>query len=155
MCQGLQPSLGESLAESLNSLIASRRSPGGPVLELIIEGEERELPEAYRLTIYRIAQEALSNALKHSGSKQIQIRLSTQADRIELLVRDWGRGFDPATSPSGHGLPGIRHRVGLLGGEVNLEALPGQGTAIRVMIPISSQTLQRPSPGAMPQSRAG
>ena len=137
LMDGLNSPLAGGLVESIQSLIERRRSPHGPRIELNVDDPNLCLPEAHQLAIFRIIQEGLSNALRHSGSRRIQVRLSTLGDRTELVIRDWGRGFDPKRKRAGHGLDGIVRRARLLKGKSVLKSLPHRGTTLRVELPCS------------------
>ncbi len=111
-------------------------------LEINVEiaGAEYPLNAAIRIALFRIAQEALNNVIKHSGSKQAMVRLQFNQHEVTLCVEDEGRGFDtsqPAQSqrPS-WGLLGMQERVTLLGGQCRVESIPGQGTQVEVTIPV-------------------
>lgn len=86
--------------------------------------------------LYRIAQEAVNNALKHSRAKRITVRLARGAGGLELSVTDNGRGFGKVLRP-GLGLRVMRHRASVMGAELTVEAKPGKGTAIRCRLPLS------------------
>ena len=87
--------------------------------------------------IFRITQEALTNARKHSGSSKVAIRLECQSERIHLEVRDWGQGFTPSRVDKGRrGLQGIQERVRLLDGEVSINSHRGRGTTVSIDLPI-------------------
>lgn len=95
------------------------------------------LPSILENCLYRIAQEALTNACKHSRSKEVTVTLAQKGQEIRLKVRDWGIGFDPESVEKGHfGLEGIRQRVRLLGGRLTIESTPGSGTVVEVVVPI-------------------
>jgi signal transduction histidine kinase len=103
----------------------------------------RHPPEFPRLApvletaVFRITQEALTNARKHSGSSTVAIHLDGQSGRIHLEVRDWGQGFTPARVGKGHhGLQGIHERVRLLDGKVSISSRRGRGTTVSVELPI-------------------
>jgi len=88
------------------------------------------------MAIFRIAQEALTNATKHSGSPTIEIVLNRQEDRVHLAVRDHGIGFKSNRASEGAlGLRGIRERVRLLGGMVAIDSEPGKGSCVAVDLP--------------------
>ena len=91
--------------------------------------------------LFRIAQEALTNAAKHAGAERVTIELVEEADGLRLAVDDDGVGFDPASVPSsdagdGVGLRGMRDRVDLFGGTLDLDSAPGRGTSIQVIMPL-------------------
>jgi signal transduction histidine kinase len=85
--------------------------------------------------LYRIAQEAVNNAVKHSRAKQITVRLAQRADGLELAIVDDGRGFPKELRP-GLGLEMMRHRAGVIGAELVIESKTRQGTAIRCHLPV-------------------
>jgi two-component system sensor histidine kinase DegS len=87
--------------------------------------------------IFRITQEALTNARKHSGSSTVAIQLEFTSGRIHLEVRDWAQGFAPARIGEGHhGLPGIHERVRLLDGKVSINSRRGRGTTVSIELSI-------------------
>ncbi|MGB0385700.1 MAG: sensor histidine kinase [Ardenticatenaceae bacterium] len=100
----------------------------------------RDLPTSFavKIALYRICQEALSNAYRHSGVKEQQIRLDREGDMMVLQISDQGRGFEPpplsgpyATEKAEHiGLRGMRDRIGLVGGEFELQSAPRQGRVL-------------------------
>ena len=95
------------------------------------------LPPILENALYRIAQEALTNACKHSRSKKATVTMVQEGQDVRLEVRDWGIGFDPEAVGKGHfGLEGIRQRVRLLGGRLTIESAPGSGTLVQVVAPI-------------------
>lgn len=99
------------------------------------------LPPEIETTIFRTVQEALSNAVKHSGARRVSIRLERDRDRVMLEIRDDGVGFDPKRVPGPgvdrFGLQGIRERVTVLGGENAVVSRPGQGVTLRVSLPVA------------------
>jgi signal transduction histidine kinase len=86
--------------------------------------------------LYRIAQEAVNNAVKHSRAKQITVALARSGGGLELAVTDNGRGFPKVLRP-GMGLQVMRHRASVINAELTVESKPGQGTAIRCRVPLS------------------
>jgi len=103
----------------------------------------RRLPRGVELSLYRIAQEALSNVLRHSGASNASVLLMLEEDRVTLLVEDDGRGFD--LSQSGHGrqtlgIAGMRERAALSGGRLDLDTSPGHGTVVRVSVPLKAKS---------------
>jgi len=88
--------------------------------------------------IYRLVQEALTNVVKHADASTVQIEVADSDDdsHVDVEVRDDGRGFDPKRDSDGFGLLGMRERVGLVSGTVEVRSQPGQGTTVRARIPI-------------------
>ncbi|MGO9489252.1 MAG: GAF domain-containing protein [Solirubrobacteraceae bacterium] len=86
--------------------------------------------------LYRIVQEALNNACKHGQADRAVVEIHEEPSFVSLLVRDDGRGFDPQQSTGGFGLVGMRERVALLDGQLELRSAPGQGTTISARIPV-------------------
>jgi PAS domain S-box-containing protein len=128
----------------------------GPAIELEIEalrvegwqiaydqhlGTERLLPQI-ETGLFRVLQEALTNVRKHAGTTRVHVTLERHADTITLEVRDWGRGFRPATvlersGPSERvGVVGMQERIALLGGRCTVRSRPGAGTHIAVDLPL-------------------
>ncbi len=111
----------------------------GIKLSVITDGIVPRLPKEHELALFRIAKEALTNAVKYSGTKRITIRVGCNGTEVRLSIRDKGKGFDPAaTSPSdagGWGVTIMRERTIMLGGTFRLETAPGKGTTIHLEIP--------------------
>jgi len=87
--------------------------------------------------VYRLVQEALNNVVKHAGARQVSVRTRIADGAIEVEVRDDGSGFDPARGP-GRGLLGMRERVEMLGGTIEIDSRPGAGTRIGWTLPLRS-----------------
>ena len=89
------------------------------------------------LALYRITQEALGNVAKHAKAKAVEVRLARADGKVRLTVSDDGVGFNPARNrdSSGVGLVNMRERVRQMGGKLELESEPGQGTTIRAEVP--------------------
>ncbi|MBA2524446.1 MAG: PAS domain S-box protein [Pyrinomonadaceae bacterium] len=104
--------------------------------------ENGRLPVAYENTIYRIAQEALTNVVKHSEADQVSFIVERRDDQIVTVIEDNGRGFDVEASTQASikegklGLLGMRERAHLLGGTLAIESVPGVGTSVFVNIPV-------------------
>lgn len=87
--------------------------------------------------LFRVAQESVTNAMRHSQSDTYAIRLEQDGDQIRLEIEDWGVGFDPrCLRPDAFGLKGIQERARLLGGKATIQSAPGKGTRVVVEIPI-------------------
>ncbi len=94
------------------------------------------LPAAVETALYRVAQEAMTNVLKHAGAAQIDVLVECRGDRVSVLVEDDGAGFEPATVQEGDhfGLLGMKERAEALGGTLTVESRPGSGTTILVEV---------------------
>ena len=88
-------------------------------------------------TIYRLVQEALTNVAKHSRAEHVRLRVVEQGGTIEISVSDDGVGFDPGAAQPGFGVLGMRERVAMVGGSLELTSAPGTGTTMRAVIPAS------------------
>jgi len=97
------------------------------------------LPPEIGLTLFRVLQEALNNAVKHSGVKRIEVQLAEDSCELHLIVSDLGRGFEvEATQGKGLGLSSMQERVRLVNGTIAIESKPMRGTTIRVRVPFDS-----------------
>jgi len=132
------PILDESgFVAAIAHLVHDQRVRTGLKIELFSDVEVDRLPAVAENAVYRIVQEALANACRHSGSPRVRVSLVQQGDMLRLGVQDWGIGFDPeAVLENRFGLSSIRERTRLLGGELLIESAPGQGTHVRVEMPI-------------------
>ncbi len=95
-------------------------------------------PDA-RAAVFRAVKEALANVLKHAGAATVDVGLRIDGDGFEIRIADDGRGFDPggaAPARGGNGLPGMRERMGRLGGECRIESAPGRGTTVTLRWPL-------------------
>ena len=101
---------------------------------LSLEDAQRLAPEV-EITVYRLVQEALTNVGKHAGAAHLEIELLKQDGAVLVSVQDDGRGFDMDAETAGFGLLGIRERVALVGGVVEIESERGKGTTVRATIP--------------------
>jgi two-component system sensor histidine kinase UhpB len=105
------------------------------------EGDFSDLGDDAQLVVYRVAQEALSNAARHSGAGRVEVRLRRlDGGGVELTVADDGRGFAFDESEGGLGIAGMRERALLIGGELTIESRPGRGTTVRLTVPGESAT---------------
>jgi signal transduction histidine kinase len=102
--------------------------------------------------LFRIFQETLTNIARHANATRAEVVLQKQPDRLVLLIRDNGRGFDqaaPSLSKS-LGLLGMRERAAILGGQVNISSAPGKGTSVTAWIPLPSPEESGTIPAAIP-----
>ena len=132
------PLEGRSFTEALSLLVNDLSRDGNVEIDFDSVGGARPLPPRIEAGLYRIAQEALRNALDHSGANEVTVRLVTTPRHIELSIEDNGMGFEPSTVPGEHyGLVGINERARLLGGSASIESGMGLGTKIEVLVPLT------------------
>jgi len=103
-----------------------------------VDGDFSDLGDDPQLVVYRVAQEALSNAARHADAAHVAVTLRRDADGVELVVADDGRGFAFAESERGLGIGGMRERALLVEGELTIESRPDAGTTVRLTIPAES-----------------
>jgi two-component system NarL family sensor kinase len=105
----------------------------------VVDGT-RPLPARVEAGLYRIAQEALTNVVRHARARQVAVQLVLRPDRLHLTITDDGRGFDPLATPRDrYGLIGLNERVRLLGGALRVQSAPGAGTRLDVEIPLEGR----------------
>jgi signal transduction histidine kinase len=126
------PGLGD-----LQSLARNVRAAGLDV-RLHVTGEAAGLPRSLDLSAYRIVQEGLTNALKHSGGRRVDVTVEYAADEVTLEVRDDGPGGFAGTDGLGHGLIGIRERVKAYGGDMSASAAATGGFVLRASLPFET-----------------
>lgn len=125
----------EGLASALQIRLEAVEARSGIQTEIQVEGDTR-MPLAVEEELYRIAQEALNNAIKHARAQQVIVRLHANSDYFCLEVQDDGRGFDPAAAKQsgGLGLRSIEERVQRINGKLTMDSGPGEGTILRVEV---------------------
>ena len=121
--------------------LVAQAEQGGLAVELLVEGEPRPLPRTLEVSAYRVVQEALTNALKHSGGTAATVRVGYGPTVLEIEVRDDGNGGreQPPSKVGGHGLIGMRERVGLHGGHLRAGLAPEGGFAVHATFPLNGQ----------------
>ncbi len=124
------------LEQSLRSLALGLASDTTNIQTVFATSVPR-LAEALEVTVYRIAQEALTNALRHAQARTIRLELATRLGRLRLEIRDDGCGFDPSRRrTTALGLLSMEERALALGGRLTVTSLPGQGTTIVLECPL-------------------
>ncbi len=124
----------EGLIGALRHRLESVEKRAGIVTHLVTRGE-RPVPAHWQGELYRIAHEALNNALKFAAATTVTVRLDTLEHNTLLEIIDDGRGFDPRDSYPGRGLEMMRERSAQLGGDLTILSTPGAGTTVRVILP--------------------
>jgi signal transduction histidine kinase len=127
------------LAPALRTLAERKSREGGLEIDVLVrmrDGDGERLPPETESTLYRLVQEALNNVAKHAAASRAEAVVERSGDVVEVTVSDDGRGFDPEQVDGGFGLIGMRERVGLAGGELTIDAAPGEGTTVTATIPL-------------------
>jgi signal transduction histidine kinase len=111
----------------------SRRSE----MEVAVESANvtDDLPDEYKICVYRLVQEALNNAVRHSRARNAKVRVAGGASGIEIEISDDGQGFDPQRT-RGLGILGMEERVKRLGGSLAVQSAPGQGSMVKAELPL-------------------
>jgi two-component system sensor histidine kinase UhpB len=126
----------------VNALIALCRriaAQGGPRIARDFQPKLPPLSPDIELVIYRIAQESLTNALRHSGAHNAKVSLTADAEFVTLAVTDDGKGLPTPLPPGTAGIAGMRERALLVGGMLSVASSPQDGTEVRLMIPIDNE----------------
>ena len=134
--EDLRPSSLSNLGLTPSLEILAREFSERSGVQVATQLEPVELDDAHQLTVYRLVQESLTNMAKYAHARQAEISLRAGERQVEVVVRDDGRGFDPARARrNSHGLAGMRHRVEAAGGRLTIASAPGQGTRIAAVLP--------------------
>ena len=139
LISGLRPPILDEagVVEAVDYLISQQRQRGGPEIEFVHPEHFDRLAPPLESALFRVVQECLTNACRYSQSEKVRIELERTGDCVQVEVRDWGIGFEPAGVESGHyGLQGIRQRAQILGGSAVIDSAPGKGTRIRMDLPL-------------------
>jgi two-component system, NarL family, sensor kinase len=133
-----------SLPEALGQLVAQVGREQGIETCYRAHGVEERLPARLEAGFYRMAQELLSNVTKHARATQVDVRLERCNGSLLLAVADDGVGFDPGrlgapAEAGGFGLVGLRERVALLGGTLDVDSAPDEGTCVCITVPLSER----------------
>jgi len=130
-----------SLADVARRVVRDYKRSSGMDVELTINNVPEDGPLPVKITLFRLLQESLANGFRHGGAVRQHIVLGTSDNRLEVSVRDDGKGFDPQMAETeGHlGLEGMRERVEILGGTFYVWSAVGQGTVVRADLPLTSR----------------
>ena len=126
------------IVAAIEFLISERHEVDTPRIDFRHRVQFTRLPPLLEGALFRIVQESLTNARRHSQASQVNVDLSQQDERVLLTIRDNGIGFDQAAVPEDRfGLRGLVERARLFGGRSEIRSQPGQGTEIWVELPIN------------------
>lgn len=144
ICHVLRPSLLDDfgLAAALKDHVKDFSTKWNLDIELTCNEIDDRLSKSAETALFRVTQECLSNVLKHAGAKRIAVKLKSHEESVELEIVDDGCGFDPDKLPKSEkkfGLLGMRERISILKGQLEILAKPGEGTTVRTVIPIRQE----------------
>jgi signal transduction histidine kinase len=119
------------LVGALRDMLQSFQARTGVQARLSVAGQSPDLTTTEAQTLFRIAEEALTNVERHAAAQQVEVRLACGSDRLDLVIRDDGVGFDPAViDASRYGLTGMQERAGIIGATLEVDSHPGGGTEV-------------------------
>ena len=125
----------------------ARLSPQGVSVKVKVKGAPRELSSYAQASIYRVIQEAINNIVQHARATEAEIRIEWQEEQLWIEVQDNGRGFDVHSvcgSATGHyGLLGMKERIILLGGVMDVQSSPGEGVLLAFQIPYTLNAVRK------------
>ena len=124
------------LVPALERLTATVTEQGGPAVDLEAQLGDERLPGEVETALYRIVQEAITNAMKHAEANSISVVVTRTVSAVTAVIEDDGRGIDPSAGGDGLGLTGMRERLALLDGRLQVESSSGAGTTIVAEVPL-------------------
>jgi signal transduction histidine kinase len=125
-----------NLIDAIGELAGTWMRTSGIPVQTEITGRPLAAPAEVEAAVFRVAQEALTNVGKHADATLVGLTLSYLDDVLLLDVRNDGGGFDLTVRPPGYGLAGMRDRLARVGGTLEVESAPGEGTAVNAAVPI-------------------
>jgi signal transduction histidine kinase len=132
------------LVQTLAALCRDESFSSGVAIRFSSVDVPRQLPEDVALCLFRVAQEGVRNALKHSGATTIDVALAATASQIVLHVSDNGSGFNPLARSAGLGLLTMRERVQLVRGVLSMQPARPHGSTLRIVVPLDREREIRP-----------
>jgi two-component system sensor histidine kinase DegS len=132
------------LAPAIKRYLSDYKEQYGLHVDLLIFGEQRRLESAIEVALFRIVQETITNIRKHAQAKRAIVKIEQLNEKINIHIKDDGKGFNldvimTDENRKGYGLVGMRERVQLLKGEMNILTAPGQGTSINISVPLKNE----------------
>ncbi|UJL45352.1 histidine kinase [Virgibacillus sp. NKC19-16] len=124
------------LIPTIKKYVSTIEDYNGVRIDFSSIGEDKRLNQKYEIAFFRLVQEAVQNAVKHAGAPLIQVKLEICTDFLTMVIKDNGKGFDPSMKKDkSFGLIGMRERVDMLEGELNIKSAKGEGTTIFIKVP--------------------
>jgi two-component system sensor histidine kinase UhpB len=141
IARGLRPEALEEfgLRAALVTLLTGVADTSGLRVQRRIAAALPALPPQVELVVYRIAQESLTNVVRHAGATRVQVALEQRDGALELRVLDDGRGIDPAAFGSSRGLRGMQERAVYVGGSFGVRRVDAHGTEVRLRVPVREE----------------
>jgi signal transduction histidine kinase len=140
--QALRPQALEEndLCAALDTLFTKMTLGTNLASEFIVRGNPTPLRPMLEMELLHIGQEGLTNVLRHARANHFWVQIEFTPDTICMNLRDDGLGFDPARKHAGYGLLGMRERVERMGAKLGIQSAPGAGTAISIIVPLTSES---------------
>lgn len=132
----------QSLLTALEDYFVEIKANFGMVVKIEAAGQPQIYPFHMQTALFRLVQEAINNIRKHAGVSTAEIVLSESEERVEILIKDEGQGFDrdrELNKAAGYGIAGMQERVDLLGGTIEILSEPGAGTRVLIGIPLKGR----------------
>ncbi len=133
------------LSSAIEWFARQQLEPLGVSVNVEVSGSDARLPRETELALFRVAQEAITNIARHAGAEHVLVQYSADDGRAVIEIEDDGEGFDVGTatvetnSMRGLGLAGMRERVSLAGGRIDIESTPGSGTRVLIEVPLAGE----------------
>lgn len=134
------PALDEQSGVAALAALVRSFDGAGPEVRFRLAGEERQLPEAVEIALYRALQEGLTNAAKHANARNVDVRLTFESDVARLTIADDGEGVADGAVGGGFGLSALRERVEMLGGTMTAGNRPAGGFILEALLPVAPTT---------------
>lgn len=120
------------LSDLFGQLVTAVKSRKAIATEVLLEGEEAQLPDEVHMALYRIAQESITNVVKHSQATRLTVALRWQTQQVQLVISDDGKGFTTEQAAAGLGLKNMQERAAAISASYQIESTPGAGTTVCV-----------------------
>jgi signal transduction histidine kinase len=137
--EDLRPSLLDhfGLPTALRAYVESACAKAGLHVQLTLPEDAAPMAKDTSIALFRIVQEGITNIIRHAGARSVTLRFALESDCCRITLSDDGDGFDTADPKFSwsHGITGMRQRVRALGGQIEIESMPGAGTTLRVSVP--------------------
>lgn len=131
------------LVPAIKRYLADYKEQNGLQIEFLFFGQQHRLDSSIEVALFRIIQETVNNAKKHALAKNVVVKMEQLTDKVTILIKDNGQGFDldkvmSDKDGNGYGLVGMRERVQLLEGEMSITTAPDHGTSISILVPLNN-----------------